>query len=461
MSSLASLTIDGYRGFADEQTINFAVPNGGFGSGLTMIVGPNNAGKSSIIESLHAVSRQSQAVSISEGKRNHAAGDRVVFTIVNSEGGMKRLATVSGAGSETAWGDNQSTEPTQDRFFIVPSRRSFNPFFGKGIANRQAYMSSYNLPPQRGTPLQFSNRLFEIQKEPDAFNALLGRILDPVPTWYIDQNEAGQFYLKVKSGDQYHNSDGLGEGIISAMFIVDSLYDSAEGDIIVIDEPELSLHPALQRRLSPVLADYAKSRQIIYATHSPYFVNWKAIVAGAAVVRVRQKDNRSVVHHLSPAAKERVRGIISDRNNPHVLGLDASEAFFVDDKIVLVEGQEDVIFYARIMDQLRSHLPATFFGWGVGGASKMRTITSILHDLGYEKIVGILDGDKTQEAERLTQDFPEYKFCTIPAPDVRTKPARRATDEVRGLIDEEGIVRSEYRTGVQQIFEDLTGWLSN
>jgi predicted ATPase len=29
--------------------------------------------------------------------------------------------------------------------------------------------------------------------------------------------------------------------------IVDALYDSEEDDLVVIDEPELSLHPALQR----------------------------------------------------------------------------------------------------------------------------------------------------------------------------------------------------------------------
>lgn len=65
---------------------------------------------------------------------------------------------------------------------------------------------------------------------------------------------------------QYHNSDGLCEGIASLLFIVDALYDTREGDLIVIDEPKLSLHPAYQRRLADLLAEYAKDRQIVYVT---------------------------------------------------------------------------------------------------------------------------------------------------------------------------------------------------
>ena len=52
-----------------------------------------------------------------------------------------------------------------------------------------------------------------------------------------------------------HNSDGLGEGTVSLLYIADALYDSSSEDVIVIDEPELSLHPEHQRRLRGVLAD--------------------------------------------------------------------------------------------------------------------------------------------------------------------------------------------------------------
>jgi predicted ATPase len=63
-------------------------------------------------------------------------------------------------------------------------------------------------------------------------------------------------YLKIKlAGNYSHSSEGLGDGVISLMFIADALHDSPEGSMLVIDEPELSLHPSLLRRLSRVLAE--------------------------------------------------------------------------------------------------------------------------------------------------------------------------------------------------------------
>lgn len=69
----------------------------------------------------------------------------------------------------------------------------------------------------------------------------------------------------------------MGEGIVSIFAIVDSLYDSKPGDVIVIDEPELSLHPALQKRVNNLLCRFASDRQIVVSTHSPYFIDLKAL----------------------------------------------------------------------------------------------------------------------------------------------------------------------------------------
>ena len=92
MNWLQSLKIHGYHGFGEPAKINFAIPTGGQGSGITVIVGPNNAGKSTIIESLKAISRPpNKPPSFTEGKRNKKAGDKVSFLIENFEGQQKKL----------------------------------------------------------------------------------------------------------------------------------------------------------------------------------------------------------------------------------------------------------------------------------------------------------------------------------------------------------------------------------
>ena len=52
---IRSISCVGYRGFAIKQTLNLAIPNGELGSGLTVLVGPNGGGKSTLIECFNKV----------------------------------------------------------------------------------------------------------------------------------------------------------------------------------------------------------------------------------------------------------------------------------------------------------------------------------------------------------------------------------------------------------------------
>ncbi|HEY9744336.1 MAG TPA: AAA family ATPase [Coleofasciculaceae cyanobacterium] len=425
--------------------------------GLTILVGPNNAGKSTIIEALHAISRPPNTPpSFTEGKRNKCASGRVRLRVQNSEGQYKELTTVPRGGSQTQW-NSPDIEPLHSRIFVLPSRRTFNPYFGKGGSfKREQYIDSFEIPPTRGSALNFHYRLFEMQDNSEGFNKILEQIINPVPEWYIDQSDTGQYYLKFRTGNEFHTSDGMGEGLVSLFFIVDALYDSNPGNIIVIDEPELSLHPYFQKRLRKVLCDFAKDRQIIFATHSPQLIDWKAIASGASIIRVRQCDNRSVIFELTNETKRKIGNFLRDLNNPHVLGLEASEVFFLEDGVILVEGQEDVIFFPKVLEQLEINIPGDFYGWGVGGASNMPVIASMLQDLGFERVVGILDQNMTDKKGSLQQQFPNYLFEVIPANDVRTKDARRQRIEVIGLLDEKHLIRENFKQETINLFERIT-----
>ena len=307
----------------------------------------------------------------------------------------------------------------------------------------------------------FGYRLFRAQKNRDQFNKVLANVLNPVPTWSIDQQEGGNYFMKIVAGDDSHSSEGLGEGLVSLFFIVDALYDSNPGDTIVIDEPELSLHPAFQRRLTDLINTYAADRQIILATHSPYFVSLRALENGATICRAHLKNGQSQLSQLAAATAKAAAGLLADVNNPHVLGLNAQEVFFLEDAVILVEGQEDVIFYERVQDDLKLPLVGTFFGWGVGGADKMKHIARILSDLGFEKVVGILDANKANLITELNKDFPNYLFLAIPADDVRTKNAAPAKLAVGGLLDDKNEhVRPEHEAATRHVFEEINGFFA-
>jgi hypothetical protein len=190
-------------------------------------------------------------------------------------------------------------------------------------------------------------------------------------------------------------------------------------------------------------------------------VNLDALANGAKIARVHLTNDGSTISALQNDTAAKLSGLLKDLNNPHSLGLNAQEAFFLDDGVVLLEGQEDVIFMGRVQESLGLKLEGELFGWGVGGAEKMGTIAAMLRDLGFRKVVGLLDGDKVSLSNALSAEFPDYRFLTIPAVDIRTKAPRNAKAAVNGLLDDANqTVRAEHVDEAKAIIAAANSYLS-
>jgi predicted ATPase len=446
---IARLLVGGLRGFSTEQTLEFAIPDGtNRGSGLTLLVGSNNAGKSAVIEALRFLPL-AKPTSVSQGKRNHDFQDEVRIRVVDAkEVPIAGLRSLEPGGSETVF--EPEAEPASLPIFVVPARRTFDTYFGDPgePTLRDSYIRATRLPPMKQQSLsRFAGRLFKINSQPPSraeFNRVLEQVISPVPDWTIDQADDGQYFVKFRWGSHTHSSDGLGEGLVSLLFIVDSLYDSEPGSVVVIDEPELSLHPQFQRRLQKLLSEYAKDRQIVCATHSPYFVSWPDFGRGARVARVFKGNDGSKIRNPQPATLQKLSKHSTNLNNPHLLGVEANEVFFLEDNVILVEGQEDVIFLPRIIEQLQVELEASFYGWGVGGAANMLDFAQLLQEMGYQRVVGILDNDQAKLRSALESMFPEFLFWCIAADDIRPK-KKRLIRKKDGLLDDAGKIRTQHR----------------
>ncbi|MGJ0534895.1 AAA family ATPase [Methylocystis sp.] len=113
--------------------------------------------------------------------------------------------------------------------------------------------------------------------------------------------------------------------------------------LIVIDEPELHLHPKWQLALLHLFEKLSKStgNQFLMATHSPTFVSPASI---QYVSRVYSENQRSRIVRLNseelPNAKH-LFNIVNTQNNERV---------FFCDKVVLVEGVSDRIFFERVIE---------------------------------------------------------------------------------------------------------------
>ncbi|RUV23656.1 AAA family ATPase [Mesorhizobium sp. M7A.F.Ca.MR.245.00.0.0] len=84
-------------------------------------------------------------------------------------------------------------------------------------------------------------------------------------------------FLAVRAEDQIQQvtTKSLGSGVelVLALLLQRLLSDTAKGEkILLIDEPEMHLHPTAQRKLADLLLEEAKTSQVIVSSHSPYLL---------------------------------------------------------------------------------------------------------------------------------------------------------------------------------------------
>lgn len=454
---IRSLSCIGFRGFAERQTLKLAEPNGSAGSGLTVLVGPNGGGKSTIVECFNKITLADRGASFSKGKRNIAAGDSVEIAL-DYDSGHGSLKTIRG-GSETSW-----EGPMPPKIYYLPSRRFFNPYFSNGRWDRNSFLSNPSNFQQRTNSLDtYTYRLIDLNDgDSSKFNMLLERILGYELKWAIDQEDNGQYIVKVtNSQGLHHNSDGLGEGVLSLMFIADALCGN-EDELLIIDEPELSLHPQLQVRLMKEILEKTRNTQVVISTHSPNMVSLESIVNGGVIARVFESENGSNICMVDDESREFIKSVMNNLYNPHILGTDARACFFAEDGLIVTEGQEDVVLYPRIMEELGFSNTIPFFGFGAGGASDIVKIAHLLHELGFKKVGAIYDGDKKDEYDKFNSSFSEigYKAWIIPADDIRDKEPSKTSAKIGLLKSDKKTLKPEYGDTLSVMFTDMKDYLS-
>ena len=453
---IQSISCLGYRGFATKQTLKLAVPDGKPGSGLTVLVGPNGGGKSTLVECFNKLSLANRNASFSKGKRNLRANDTVEISVTVDDG--SGILKTSKGGSETQW-----SGPTPPKIYYLPSRRFFNPYFNTGRWSRDIY---FNNPPNFQTRTNSldscASRLVDLNKgDSTQFDAMFGRILGKPLQWTIDQEDNGQYFVKItKQQGLHHNSDGMGEGLVSLLFIVDALCGTSN-ELIVIDEPELSLHPQLQRRLLDEILVKTKDSQVVISTHSPNMLSLVSIVNGGMVARVFESERGSTICMIDDESRDFINSTSHNLNNPHILGTDARACFFAEDGLIITEGQEDVVLYPVIMDKLGLPFTIPFFGFGAGGASGISNIAHLLHVLGFKRIGAIYDGDKRADYEKFCKDYEGvgYKAWIIPTDDIRDKEAYEAPAKTGLLERDRKTLKPEFSGQLNSMFAEIQRYL--
>lgn len=181
------------------------------------------------------------------------------------------------------------------------------------------------------------------QKYPQQFGVLTNLLHDHFPevesiNSIVDDSSAG--FGSVSVGPKSITIDRLGGGFRRVLVIL--LYAlHPEYSIVMIDEPEIHLHPGMIKKLLKILSSRATC-QIIMTTHSPLFVTAYTL---RQVYRVLKDADGSHVYSLAqnPSQFDQERLV-------QELNADNLEMFFAD-KVLLVEGVSDRILMRGLIDR--------------------------------------------------------------------------------------------------------------
>lgn len=482
MDTISKLTVEGFRLFKEARTIEFQKPDTDK-IGLNIIVGSNNVGKSSILN-LIGTSYFNQI------NREDWTSDNP--KVIVDTGDKKAIIQFSKNQTDpTITQEPEGQWPNLMSMYLPSDRRwafeTPNVFLGMSPRNssptevdriNQLWQVSQNVSSNYGSIQNFE----ETRKPNESFLAILlviseSNILLQKYTNLVKEfvpNYTG-FELLRRRGNKYQtlyrstqpnqviDMALVGDGVQTIMVICAYLLLIRESQMgalsgiqqqvsmLVLDEPESSLHPQAQKKLYDYIKEIARNVQVIMATHSPYMVSWDIIPKGAKIIRITSNDGQQAeVYELS---KEKQPGIRFETQPRRQSNLDViSREIVFTDRVLMVEGLDD----ANILrHHIQSNSIKTNFeicGHGADGAGNILNWMKLATALGI-KVAAIYDNDSESDYQAAVAAFNIDLVKKWTTDDIRDKP--HGDRSKIGLFNEDGTIKPGSQQEVEVTLQDV------
>lgn len=391
---------------------------------LTVMVGPNGSGKSSALQGIYGMpdgyspghfwfSTKVDPIADDDNNRHcliyghKGDGDKIVEVLKTRIGEAKGshywepsrplkkygMKTLKGSRNPTVkknvvYLDFRSALSAYDRFFYFSNFKTTKTFKSKqdlvsGLSKHLKHSIDNSLE-KKHYSRKISKPIILGKQELDAVNKILEK--DYIECKLINHNlyskEQGlTIYFKTK--DINYSEAFAGRGEFAVVKLVHEIMKADQYSLIILDEPEVSLHPGAQEKLLEFLLKQTleKKLQIVIATHSEKFL-----------LHLPEKSIKLYFH---------TKGIrFGIQNRCHYL-----EAFkFIghkitpsDKKIIYVEDILAKYILDKILEDLNNEFPIMFeVKYLPGGVEDLKKRTSGFSQENEANKFVILDGDKTK-----------------------------------------------------------------
>ncbi|PTY02373.1 ATP-dependent endonuclease [Verrucomicrobia bacterium LW23] len=429
---LTRLNLHNFRCFSDH-TIEF--------SGQSLLVGKNNAGKSTCVEGLRLVSLVTERMYTLGFKSApesldmplHSKGLRpsIDSIFIHSE------CLFYGYGNAPAKVTATFTSGSKIEILVGEKMEIFAQIFlanGKRVTSRDA-LKSANIPKVSILPQIFplsieehkltddyiKNNLHTLRSSLHFRNQILlykellptfkNLVADSWPGLSISQLEEpdlldpkSRIALLVRDGDFTAEAAWMGHGVQMWLQTLWFLCRNFDSEVIILDEPDVYMHADLQRRLIRMLLQQRK--QFIVATHSPEML---AEVEPESIVALNRvyKISKSAVSH------DGVQELLRNIGSIHNLSLARLGLY---NRIILLEG-EDMAFLKAFQNALEPNadIPIDVIpNSDIGGWSMWPSVINIAHLLRKNnldlRVICILDRDyhDSEEIDKRYKEAREY-----------------------------------------------------
>lgn len=466
----------GYRLFKEERMVEFQKPNRGK-IGLNIIVGPNNSGKSSLINLIGA--NYFNQINREDWSSDHpriiveCEGKTVTIDYDKNTAGTKIRQAPEG------WSPNfiNMYLPSDRRWAFETSNVHIGIFTGSQNPSDNermqhflqvaqsvstSYGSNQNFEETRKPNEQFISALLVISQNQELIDRYTNLVKEFIPnyTGYDLLRRRGNKYqvlYRATEHNQVIDMALVGDGVQTIMVICAFLLlirqslnkgpDYAHQiSMLVMDEPESSLHPQAQKKLYEYIKEIAKTVQVIYATHSPYMVSWDIIPKGAKIIRIDSKNgSQADVYELSAEVCPNLNFSTQPRRKGN---LDAiSREILFTDKVLMVEGIEDVNILRSFIEVNKFDFAFEICGRGADGAGSILNWMRLAACLGI-KPGAIYDNDQPENYQAAVNEFGNSAVQKWSTNDIRDKTGDRPKI---GLFDEKGVIKDESKEEVMNV----------